>query len=168
MVASRSMFPTRRPPRSRAPVAAHGTLLVALIVGLAGCGLSTTPPPPTPAGFQGIAGDLVKRGLKIEHIVSGDAGCDDITLQRTAIGLDAVGLDQQAPTRLFVYIFRNRASYERLRATVDDCARTYATDPDAFESIEASPFVVASAGPWAPEFRSAVRAAITEAAGTGD
>jgi hypothetical protein len=151
-----------------ASVATLGALLVAILVGVAGCGVTTTPPAPTPADFQGIAGELVKRGIRIEHIVSGDAGCNDITLERTAIGLDAAGLDQEAPTRLFVYIFRNRASFERLRETVDGCARSYATDPDAFESIEASPFVVASAGPWAPEFRSAVRTAITEAAGTGD
>jgi hypothetical protein len=147
---------------------ARGAVLVALLVCLAGCGVTTTPPAPTPADFQGIAAELVKRGVQIDHVVSGDAGCDDITLERTAIGLDAVGLDQETPTRLFIYIFRNRASFDRLRQTVDGCARSYAADPATFESIEASPFVVGSAGPWAPEFRSAVRAAITQAAGTGD
>ena len=100
--------------------------------------------------------------------MSGDAGCDDLTLKQTAIGLDATGLDQATPTRLFIYIFRNRASFDRLRQTVDGCATSYATDPATYESIEASPFVVASAGPWAPDFRAAVRSAIVEAAGTGD
>lgn len=168
MVASRSMFPVPPSPRPSAAIIARIALSIALLGGLAGCGISTTPPPPTPADFQGIAGELVKRGLQFDHIVSGDAGCDDLTLERTAIGLDASGLDQATPTRLFIYIFRNRASFEKLRATVDTCARSYATDPDAFESIEASPFVVAGAGPWAPQFRAAIRAAITEAAGTGD
>ena len=136
---------------------------------VSGCGvLSTTPPAPTPADFQGIAALLVKRGLRIEHIVSGDAGCRDLTLGRTAIALDATGLDQATPTRVYFYIFRDRAAFERLRATVDSCARSYVTDPEAFESLEASPFVVASAGPWAPQFRAALRAAMTEAAGTGD
>ena len=141
---------------------------MALLFSLAGCGVTTTPPSPTPADFQGIAAELVKRGVRLDGIVSGDAGCEDITLKRTAIALDAVGLDQETPTRLFIYIFRNRASFERLRQTVDGCARSYATDPEAFETIEASPFVIASAGPWAPDFRSAIRAAITEAAGTGN
>lgn len=168
MVASRSMFPVPHRPRSRASLAAAGSLLVVLVLGLAGCGVTTSPPPPTPADFQGIAAELVRRGLTIDHIVSGDPGCDNIALGRTAIALDASGLDQAAPTRLFIYIFRNRASFDRLRQTVDGCAQSYAKDPQAFESIEASPFVVASAGPWSPEFRSAVRAAITEAAGTGD
>ncbi len=162
------MSPVPRPPRSRASIGARAVILLALTVGLAGCGITTSPPPATPADFQGIAGELVARGLRIDHIVSGDAGCDDLTLERTAIGLDAAGLDQATPTRLYIYIFRDRASFERLRTTVDACARSYATDPEAFESIEASPYVVASAGPWAPQFRAAVRAAITTAAGTGD
>ena len=162
------MTPTTLRRRSEASAIGRTVLLIALLLGVAGCGLTASPPAPTPADFQGLAGDLVKRGLRIDHIVSGDAGCDDITLKQTAIGLDAAGLDQETPTRLFIYIFRNRASYERLRQTVDGCASSYAADPEVFESIEASPFVVASAGPWAPEFKAAVRAAITEAAGTGD
>jgi len=147
-----------------------GILLSAILVGLfglVGCGF-TAPPAPTPADFQGIAADLAKRGLQIEHVVSGDAGCDDSTLKKTAIGLDAAGLDQATPTRLYIYIFRNRASFDRLRQTVDGCAMSYATDPAAYESFEASPFVVGSAGPWAPDFKAAVRSAMTEAAGTGD
>jgi hypothetical protein len=162
------MSPIRHRPLSWASIAARGALLSALLIGLAGCGLATAPPSPTPADFQGIAGELVTRGLKIDHIVSGEAGCDDLTLKRTAIALDATGLDQATPTRLYIYIFRNRDSFDRLRDSVDGCARTYATDPGAYESFQASPFVVASAGPWAPQFRTAVRAALTKAAGTGD
>jgi hypothetical protein len=143
--------------------------LLALSAVVAGCGLvSTTPPAPTPADFQGIAAELVQHGIHIDHLVSGDAGCDDRTLAQTAIGLDAVGLDQAEAVRLRVFIFRNRASYEKLRSTIDDCARAWVTDPDTFESVETSPFVVAGQGPWGPEFRAAVRAAITAAAGTGN
>ncbi|HEX5015364.1 MAG TPA: hypothetical protein VFV72_14540 [Candidatus Limnocylindrales bacterium] len=138
-------------------------------IGLAACGaLVETAPAPTPADFQGIAANLVERGVRIDNIVSGDAGCDDQELARTAIAFDADGLDQDRVTRLYVYIFRNREAYERLRETVDGCARSYATDPEAYESVEQSPFVVASAGPWGADFHAAVRAAITEAAGTGD
>lgn len=153
---------------------AHGRLRIATLailgaVLVAGCGaLVETPPAPTPADFQGIAADLVQRGVRIDHIVSGDAGCNDQELARTAIGLDAEGLDQTTPTRVYLYIFRNRDAYDRLRQTVDACAQSYVTDPEAFESFDVSPYVVASAGPWAPEFRDAVRAAVTEAAGTGD
>jgi hypothetical protein len=157
----------RRPALARrarlAVLAAAGATL------LGACGiLVETPPAPTPADFQGIATDLVQRGIRIDHIVSGDAGCDDQGLARTAIALDASGLDQSAPTRLYVYIFRDREAFERLRQSVDACARSYVTDPASYEAVDVSPFVVAGAGPWAEGFRNAVRAAITEAAGTGD
>lgn len=139
------------------------------LAALAGCdALLETAPAPTPADFQGIAADLVQRGVMIDNIVSGDSGCEDVELSRTAIGFDADGLDQASPTRIYVYIFRNREAYERLRQTVDACARSYVVDPDAFESVEQSPFVVAGAGPWAPDFHDAIRAALVEAAGTGN
>jgi hypothetical protein len=146
-----------------------GLLVVACALVASGCGvISTSPPAATPADFQGIANILLRHGLTFDHVVSGDAGCDDPVLTKAAIGLDASGADQSSPTRLHVYIFRNRDAFERLRQTVDSCAASYVTDPDAFESIEASPYVVAGAGPWGPGFKSAIRAAFSEAAGTGD
>jgi hypothetical protein len=144
-------------------------LAIAVAVLLAACGtISRTAPAATPADFQGIAGAIVQRGIQISHIVSGDAGCADPGLGKTAIGFDAVGVDQATPVRVYVYIFRNRATFERLRATVDACARTYVTDAAAFESVESSPYVAAGRGPWGPTFRTNLRAAIEEAAGTGN
>jgi hypothetical protein len=134
-----------------------------------GCGtITTTAPAPTPADFQGIASELTKRGIAIDHLVSGDAGCQDPVLIPTAIGFTADGLDQAAPTRVYLYVFRNRESFERLRATIDGCARSFVTDPETFETVEQSPFVVAAQGPWGPEFEAALREALEVAAGTGD
>jgi len=143
-------------------------LLLVCLLAVGGCGISTTPPAATPADFQGIATLLAQHGLTFSHIVSGDAGCPDQTLARTAIALDASGLDQPTPTRIYIYIFRNRDAFDRLRQTVDACARSYATNPDTFESVEASPYVVAGAGPWATDFKTALRAVFSQAAGTGD
>lgn len=141
---------------------------VALAMAVAGCGLvSTTPPSPTPADFLGIAAELARRGIAVDHYVAGDAGCNDHTLAPTAISFDASGLDQASPVHVYLYVFRNRATYERLRGTVDSCARTYVSDPDAYESIDQSPFVVAGQGPWSPEFEAALRAGFETAAGTG-
>jgi hypothetical protein len=153
--------------RARGSVRALALALIALAI--VGCGtISRTPPSPTPADFQGIAGAIVQRGIRISHIVSGDPGCADQDLGKTAIAFDAVGLDQVTPVRLYVYIFRNRATYERLRATVDECARAYVTDPATYDSVETSPYVLSGQGPWAEKFKTNLRAAITEAAGTGD
>ena len=59
-------------------------------------------------------------------------------------------------------------SFDRLRATIDGCARSFVTDPETFETVEQSPFVLAGQGPWAPEFEAAIRTALEVAAGTGD
>ena len=108
-------------PRSPRPAVA-ALLLVATVL-VAGCGtISTTAPAPTPADFQGIAAELTKAGVVIDQLVSGDAGCDDPVLIPTAIGLDASGHDQAEPVRLYLYIFRNRGSFDRLRSTIDACA----------------------------------------------
>jgi hypothetical protein len=98
----------------------------------------------------------------------GRCRCNDKVLNPTAIGLDASGKDQAAPVRLYLYIFRDREAYERLRSAVDECARSFVTDPQTFESIESSPFVLAGQGPWAPEFKATLREALTVASGTGD
>ena len=141
--------------------------VVAAAIG--GCGtISTSPPAPTPADFQGIAAELVKRSITIGDIVSGDAGCDDRELIPTSIGIDAGGLDQPEPVRIRLYIFRNRASFEKLRATVDLCARSFVTDPQTYETVEQSPYVLAGQGPWSPRFEAAIREALEVAAGTGD
>ncbi len=133
------------------------------------CGrISTTPPAPTPADFQGLAAEFTKAGVVLDHLVSGDAGCSDPVLIPTAIGLDASGLDQAEPVRIHLFIFRNRSTFDRLRTTVDACARSFVTDPQAYENVEQSPFVLAGQGPWAPDFEAALRSALEVSAGTGD
>ena len=155
------MSPLRR-------VVAAVCLAIGVVV-VAGCGtISTTPPAPTPADFQGIASELTKNGVIIDALVSGDAGCTDSVLIPTAIGVDASGLDQAEPVRIHLYIFKDRETFERLRAEVDDCARAFVTDPETYETVEQSPYVLAGQGPWAPEFEAAIRSALEVAAGTGD
>jgi hypothetical protein len=152
--------------RRRAVPAPVSLLLVA--VALAGCGfVERTPPAPTPADFQGIASAFVARGVSLSQVVAGDAGCNDPGLARTAISFRASGLDQATAVPLHLYIFGSPVSYEKLRASVDACARSFATDPASFESVDASPFVVVGQGPWGPKFTAAIRQGLTKAAGNG-
>ena len=142
---------------------------IALALIVAACGtIETTPPAPSPADFAGIASALRQHGIEVQDIVSGDAGCTDPDLIPTAIGVTATGVDQTKPVRIYLYIFRNRSSFEKLRASIDRCARSFVTDPETFESVEQSPYVVAGQGPWAPQFEAALRAGLESAAGTGD
>ena len=153
--------------RRRTSLRARLTLLLILSFSLAACNTGGPPPSPTPADFGGIATDLTVRGIAVSHITSGDAGCPDQKLARTAIGFTASGLDQTAPVRLHAYLFANRAKFEELRGTVDVCARSYLTDPAAYESVDVAPFVIAGQGPWGGSFRSTIRNALEQAAGGG-
>ena len=155
--------------RRFAPACSRSSWVSRRLAALSGCdAILETPPAPTPADFQGIAADLVKRGVMIDHIVSGDSGCDDMELQRSG---DRLRRRRPRPgvtdpdLRLHL---PEPGRVERLRQTVDACARSYVVDPESFESVEQSPFVVAGAGPWAPDFHAAIRAALVEAAGTGN
>jgi len=143
-----------------------GLALAALALVASSCSaILVSPPAPTPADFPGIVSALGARGITVSDVVSGDAGCLDTGLARTAIGFSASGLGLAAPTRLRVFIFNDQAAYERRRADVDTCAMAWATDPATFESIEAVPFVLQGQGPWPAEFKTALRAALTAAAG---
>ena len=74
------------PPGPRRSVSV-ALVAIGFAVAIAACGALTEPAPaPTPADFQGIASEIVKRGIAIDHLVSGDAGCDDKVLNPTAIG----------------------------------------------------------------------------------
>ncbi|MEX2010703.1 MAG: hypothetical protein WEF51_00545 [Chloroflexota bacterium] len=146
------------------------TVLFALLLAALATGCTTltgTPPAPTPADFPGIAAALARRGIAVSRIVSGDPGCDDANLVPAAIRFEASGLDQQAPTRAYIYIFRNRAAFDRLLPDVARCAGAFNTDEDREPWIALSPFVLTGPGPWPSAFRDAMADGLTEAAGTG-
>jgi hypothetical protein len=151
--------------RRRGPSSAA---VICLAVVIAACSLvSTSPPAPTPADFPGITATLAANGIGVSNVVSGDPGCEDRTLAPEAIRLDAEGRDQAEPVTVYLYIFRNRDAFERRRTDVDVCARAFVSDPQSVASVETSPFVLAGQGPWAPGFAAALRAGLSEAAGTG-
>jgi len=157
--------------RPRARRIALGLAILAVIALIAvGCSVVVDPTPasPTPADFGGIAAALVQGGIVVTHPVSGDAGCDDAILRPTAISFEASGLDQATPVKIYSYLFADRATWERLRTTVDNCARSYVTDPDTYESAEQSPYVVAGQGPWGPKFEAKLREVLALTAGNGD
>jgi hypothetical protein len=155
-------------PRNRAEHARRLTGWLLLAVSLGGCGaLTVSPPPPAPESFPGIAGRLGQYGIDVSSWTSGDSGCEDPTLNPTAIRFTANGLDQSTPLTLRIYIFADRAAWDRRLADVDTCSGAWATDPSSFEIVQTSPYVVAGQGPWPPQFADALRKAIGVSAGTG-
>jgi hypothetical protein len=132
---------------------------------VAGCAAFTPrEPEPTPTDFAGIVAELAGVGVGVANVVAGDPGCPDRRLARTAISFQAVGPGQTAPTRVYLYSFRDLAVYEELRPRVDLCARSYVVDPAAYASVDAPPYVFAGPGPWPDELERALRQALERAA----
>lgn len=142
------------------------TLTLALTLGACSAILES-PPVPNPEPFPGIAGQLGRFGIDVQTWTSGDSGCDDPTLNPTAIRFTAEGLDQPTPLTLRIYIFRNHDTWDRRLADVDTCAARWTTDPASFEIVQTSPYVVAGQGPWPPAFADAIHKALTASAGNG-
>jgi hypothetical protein len=135
---------------------------------LAACGsISMSAPAATPTDFAGLVGRLAVVKISVDEYVSGDAGCTDPDLVPAAISFHARGLDQAAPVKLYLYVFRNHDAFERHRAQIGPCARSWVTDPQAFDQVEQSPYILAGQGPWAPRFEAAIRQVLAVAAGTG-
>jgi hypothetical protein len=148
-----------------------GPLVLLVLAGtaFAGCSaLSGAAPTPTPESFPGIADELGNVGVTVVNWVSGDAGCDDATLTPTAIAFTARGLDQTTPIQLRIYIFRDRATWDRRSSDVEACVAQWATDPGNVELMQISPYSVAGQGPMGTQFKDALRRGITTSAGTGD
>ena len=153
-------------PADRARGLAAALLLGVMLIGCSA--LTVSPPPPGPEPFPGIAGRLGQVGIDVSSWTSGDSGCEDPSLNPTAIRFTASGLDQSTPLTLRIYIFADRAAWDRRLADVDTCAGSWTTDPSTFQIIQTSPYVVAGQGPWPPQFAEALRKGIHAAAGSGD
>jgi hypothetical protein len=141
-------------------------VLLAASLGLAAAACSAFTPttaPATPTDFAGIVAELANVGIDVNRVVSGDAGCDDQRLARTAIGFDARGGDQTTTVRVYLYAFRDQQVYDELRPAVDACARSYVTDAAAFGSVDDPPYVLAGNGPWTSTFKDALRTALKRA-----
>jgi hypothetical protein len=142
-------------------------VVLAACLTLAACEGDNNPANPTPASLSTTLEVFGSQGVILSGVVSGDAGCPNADLAHTAVSFNARGFDQATPTRIYLYGFRNRATFQRLASTVDACARSYVTNPAAYGAIQMSPFVLAGPGPWAPTFTEKLRAALTKAAGNG-
>ena len=138
-----------------------------LALSVGACTGSAVPPSPTPADFGGISQILQTRGLTIVAVRSGDAGCPDTDLAKTAISFQASGLDQVAPVQLYLYIFHDHDVFTRRSTGIGGCAASYVTDATTYESLAISPYVLSGQGPWSAAFKEQLRLGLTAAAGDG-
>jgi hypothetical protein len=71
----------------RRPIRAARLLAVTILI--AGCGRSRRRSLRRHRPISGITAELAKRGVQVNHFVSGDAGCADPVLTPTVIAFDA-------------------------------------------------------------------------------
>ena len=81
-----------------------------------------------------------------------------------SISFSAQGLDQATPVKLYLYVFPNRDAWERHRDAIGPCAPNWVTDPQTYEELQESPYVLAGQGPWGPAFEAALRSTLAAAA----
>ena len=124
-------------------------------------------PAPSPANFPSIAAQLAAAGITVTDQVSGDAGCKDSAAR--------VRPRSASPPRAST----SRAGPDpplhlrRPRDLVRACELglglrpSFVTDPETYESVEPSPYVLAGQGPWGTQFRDTLRQVLTTAAGDG-
>ncbi len=155
----------RAAPGTRRSIGRHLVAAVMAAILVAGCdSLAPGSPPATPTDFAGIVAELAAAGISVDHVVEGDPGCPDERLARTAISFDATGAGQSTATRVYLYAFKDATVYQALRPAIDTCARSYVVDPNAYAAVDASPYVLAGPGPWAPAFKDALRTGLQRAA----
>src|SRR5262249_37071683 len=106
------MASTTAGPRARRQVRlALAPFLALIALAVAACGtISVSPPPAPPTDFPGLTNQLVGVQVRPSDWVSGDAGCTDPDLVKSAISFQAQGLDQATPVKLYLYIFRDDAA----------------------------------------------------------
>ena len=159
----------RARPRAARRFAAAMVALLGFPLLLAACGaINVTPEPATPTDFPGLAGRFNAAQVKVRDWVSGDAGCTDPDLVKSAISFTASGLDQVEPVKVYLYIFSSKDAFDRHLGQVGPCATAFVTDAATFEQVAESPYVLVGQGPWAPDFTTAVQQVLEKAAGTGD
>ncbi|MGA1354298.1 MAG: hypothetical protein ACO32I_05945 [Candidatus Limnocylindrus sp.] len=144
-------------------------LLLATLLFAAGCGSvlddARGEPVATPTNFNGLVELLAARDFSVSNVVSGDPGCSDQGLVPMAIAFKISGGGTEDTLQARVYRFKNDASYEKLRTSVDACAAEWISDVSTLLMVDASPYVLVTEGVPEGEVADAIRAALREAAG---
>ena len=144
-------------PRRLVPgLAALPFALLAVLV-VAGCSyVETVPLRRRPARLPGDRQRARRRRHQDRHVVSGDAGCTDQVLAPTARSFDARAWTRDDRPDLPVHVRRpgDLSSACARRSTL--ARSSFVTDPETYESVEQSPFVLAGQGPWGTAFEAAL------------
>ncbi len=140
--------------------------IVLLLVGalLAGCG-EFVAPSPTPGEMNDLIAALVVRGVTIQHLTSGDAGCPGSTLHSNGVHFQ-VSLDGGTGSDVFLLRWKSTADFNGATDDVAACVAEYqAAHPGAvMDQISLDPWRVY--GPdWSAALKDTLNAALLSVGG---
>ena len=147
------------------PVALRRVLLGLAAVLVVGCGVFVAPSA-TPGEMNDLIAALVVRGVTVQHLTSGDAGCPGSTLHSNGVHFQ-VSLSGDAPS-IDVYLLRWKSTtdFNGAAADVAGCVAEYqaAHLGSTIDQISLDPWRVY--GPnWSPAFKDMLNAALLSVGG---
>jgi hypothetical protein len=147
----------------------RGVWLAALAVALlclTGCGVFVAPSP-TPAAMDDVIAGLVLRGVTVEHLTSGDAGCPGSQLYRNGVHFTVATASDSPSYDVFLLRWDTPAEFAARSDAFTACVGAYsAAHPGASMSqIEVTPW--RAYGPDWPAGLAATLESALHAAGGG-
>ena len=96
--------------------------------------------------------------------MSGETGCDDPRLRDNAIRFEMTAPGERTPRSLYLFVFRDRAGYERAAMPVEACRRTFAARASRpVDAVAVSPYRLFGEG-LTSDVRALLESALAEAA----
>ena len=134
---------------------------MALLVQI-GCGAS---PSPTPGDILAVRDELVRRGVTIGSVISGESACPGQPLHDNALHLVVSVSSDTRPRDLYLYLFRPR-EFDETAAQMDACETEYAeaVGDGPTSRVDVPPYRAIGNG-WSPGLERAITEALGAAVG---
>jgi hypothetical protein len=146
------------------PWRALPALLAALL--LAGCG-AIGGASPTPAyAVNDVIGQLVVRGVTVEHVTSGDAGCPGSQLHSNGVHLQVAMAGEAGASDIYLLNWLSSAAFAAAAADFDSCVAEYQTAHPGvtIDQVALDPWRAYGAN-WSPDLHSTLASALQAASG---
>jgi len=124
----------------------------------------------TPRDSAGLLEELGRHGVTAVEQRAGDPGCADASLEPNAIHWQLIIGDDPTPRDVYLFRFKDRATFDAGAAAVDACREAFAGRTDraggTVQHLEISPWRAFGDG-WSTGLIDALQASLILAAGNG-
>jgi hypothetical protein len=104
-------------------------------------------PGPTPGSMDDVIAAIVLQGITVQHLVSGDPGCNVASLHEDAVHMTlAVGEQTSAPFDVYFFNWKNQAKFDAAAPDFAACMADY--ENARLGGLNRPPLSVLTAYPW--------------------